>query len=50
MIIEMAYHPDGLIITPLLAIVAADCDNPLCDESHYRFSAGWLFWTIHIFY
>ncbi len=41
------YHPEALLILPLLGISLGECSDPECDADHWRISVGWFVWTVH---
>ena len=43
-------HADIFLLTPCLAVQAADCDEPECGRRHWQIQLGWLMWSLEIYF
>jgi|GEM_PF-2836299 len=46
MTIQCEFHPEALLILPLLGFSMGECENPDCQAEHWMISAGWLMWSV----
>lgn len=46
--ISFEYHPESLLILPLLAVTQGECDDPDCESEHWQISMGWIVWNLEI--
>ena len=37
-----------LMILPALVLTHGNCENDDCAENHWRWLAGWLFWSVEV--
>ena len=41
------YHPWNFLLLPALLFSCGSCTTPGCDSDHWRFTIGWLCWSLH---
>lgn len=47
--IEFEFHPEVLLVLPLLLIGHGECENPQCNAEHWVIALGWIVWDISLF-
>lgn len=36
-----------LLVLPQIAVTHGTCEDPACGADHWRFTVGWLVWSVH---
>ena len=44
--VETEFHPEALLLSPLIGIVRGECGNPDCCAEHWMVTLGWLLWDV----
>ena len=48
--IEAEFHPNEMLLLPLIAVGYTTCSNPACETSHWRISLGWTVVSFHFYF